>query len=156
MYILRLHELEVLAGTLTAEQVAVFGDLLHDSGVDSIALLEGLLGRRPLADQARDEGRGAGFLVRLADAVEGVSTGDGTDGHVQAALFSEAIVSCWFVGHGVFRTRSRGRAYAEALVHGLVGGVGAPAALGAQHLPRRRSGSSGGKHGVEGSNCGDR
>lgn len=95
VYILRLHELEVLTGTLTAEQVAVFRNLLHDGSVDSIALLEGLLGRCPLANQARDEGRGAGFLVGLADTVESVGTGNGTDGHVQAALFIEAIVSCW-------------------------------------------------------------
>lgn len=61
--------------------------------MDGIALLEGLLGRCPLADEAGDERRGVGVLVGLADAEEGVGTGNGTDGNVQAALLSEAIVS---------------------------------------------------------------
>jgi hypothetical protein len=93
-HILRLHELNSLTGPLTAKQVAVFGSLLHNSSVDSIALLENLLGRGPLGNEAGKEGRGAGFVNGLADAVEGVGTGDGADRDVQAALLSgHAIVS---------------------------------------------------------------
>ena len=73
--------------------MAVFGSLLHQSSVNGIALLEGLLGRSPLADEAGDEGRGVGVLVGLADAEEGVGTGNGTNSDVQTALLSEAIVS---------------------------------------------------------------
>jgi hypothetical protein len=130
--------------------VAVFSNLLHNSGVDSIALLEGLLGGGPLANKAGDEGRGIGFLGGLADAVKDVSTGDGASGDVQAALLGGyAIVSWWSGMRHFLRTRwlrSAGeRAYAEAFVHGLVGGMRAPAALGVQQLPRRGSRSSG-KH----------
>ena len=74
--------------------MAVFSSLLHYSGVDSIALFEGLLGRGPLANEAGDEGWGLGVLVGVADAVKEVSTGEGADGDVQAALLSgHAIVS---------------------------------------------------------------
>jgi hypothetical protein len=81
-HILGLSEAVCLGGSLTAEQVAVRSSLLHDSGVDSIALLEDLLVRRELVNEAGDPGRGAGFLVGLADAVEDVGGGDGADGDV--------------------------------------------------------------------------
>jgi hypothetical protein len=76
-----------LRGALTLKQVLVLGSLLHNSSVNSIALLESLLGGRPLGNETGDPGRGAGVLVGLANAVEEVSGGDGTNGNVEAALY---------------------------------------------------------------------
>jgi hypothetical protein len=85
-HVLRLLQLISLTGTLTLKQVAVLSSLLHNSSVNSIALLESLLRGRPLANEAGDPGRGAGVLVGLANAVEEVSGGEGTNGNVEAAL----------------------------------------------------------------------
>lgn len=94
--LLRLHELIGLTGTLTAEQMTVLSNLLHHSGVNSVALLEGLLGGRPLANEAGDEGRGVGVLAGLADAIEKVSPGNRANSDVETALFGgNAIVSEW-------------------------------------------------------------
>lgn len=87
-HILGLSKGKSLGGALTAEQVAVRSSLLHDSGVDSIALLEDLLGRSPLANEVGDPRRGTGFLVGLANVVEGEGGGDGAAGDVEAALLS--------------------------------------------------------------------
>jgi hypothetical protein len=64
--------------------------------VNSIALLEGLLGGRPLANEAGDEGRGVGILVGLADAVEGVGAGNRADSDVEAALLCENDIVSWW------------------------------------------------------------
>lgn len=80
--------------------MAVRSSLLHHSGVDSIALLEDLLGRRPLVNKAGDPRRLAGFSVGLGDAVEEEGGGDGAGGDVEAALLSgHERVSLVVVGH---------------------------------------------------------
>jgi hypothetical protein len=66
--------------------VTVRSGLLHKSGVDGIALLEVLLRRSELGDQAGDPGLGAGVLSGLADAVEDVCGGNAANGDVEAAL----------------------------------------------------------------------
>jgi hypothetical protein len=99
-HILGLSKGKSLGGALTAEQVAVSSSLLHHSGVNSIALLEDLLGRSPLANEAGDPRGLAGFLVGLGDAVEEVGGGDGAAGDVEAALLSgHGRVSQVVVGH---------------------------------------------------------
>lgn len=74
--------------------MTVLSNLLHHGSVNSVALLEGLLGGCPLADEAGEEGWRVGVLVGLADAVEKVSAGNGRNSDVETALFSgNAIVS---------------------------------------------------------------
>ena len=57
--------------------------------MDSIALLEDLLGRSPLANEVGDPRRRARFLVGLANVVEDEGGGDGAAGDVEATLLSE-------------------------------------------------------------------
>lgn len=85
---LRLLQSKSLAGALGLEQVTVLGGLLKKGGVNGIALLKNLLGGGVLADQAGDEGLGAGILAGRANAVEEVGGGDGADDDVEAALLS--------------------------------------------------------------------
>jgi hypothetical protein len=89
--VLRLLQLKGLAGALGLEQVAVLGGLLKKGGVNGIALLENLLRGAVLANQAGDEGLGAGFLAGRADAVKDVCGGDGADGDVETALLSSRV-----------------------------------------------------------------
>ena len=149
-----------LGWALTAKQVAIKSSLIHDSGVNSIALLEDILGRRPLVNEAGDPRLLAGFLDGLGNVVEDEDRSDGARCDVEAALLcgngrvSQVVVrgrgiSCSASKLGSGRSGRGRRAYAEAFVHGLMGGVRAPAALGAQQLPRRRSRSSGSEHCVE-------
>lgn len=95
--------------------------------------------------------------------VEDEGGGDGATGDVEAALLSghEGLARLsWAIetflallpDSGLVAVGGGRGAYAEAFVHGLVGGMGAPAALGTQQLPRRKSRSSGSEHCVEGSN----
>lgn len=108
-----------LGGSLTAEQVAVRGGLLHDGGVDSIALLKDLLGRRPLVDEAGDPRSRAGFLVGLADAVKEEGGGNGSSSDVEAALLSGHAMVSQVAGKAVrqlllcFQTRVWSRSVGE-------------------------------------------
>lgn len=65
------------------------------------------------------------------------------------ALASVAIETLLSRSPGSSLVAVGGGAYADAFVHRLVGGVRAPAALGAQQLPRRGGRSSGSEHVVE-------
>lgn len=152
-----------LGWALTAKQVAIKSSLIHDSGVNSIALLEDLLGRRPLVNEAGHPRCLAGFLDGLGNVVEDEGGSDGARCDVEAALLGVHVrvsqllvgdrgISCSASKLGSGRGGRGRRAYAETFVHGLMGGVRAPAALSAQQLPRRRSRSSGSEHCVEGSN----
>lgn len=85
-HILGLPQLVRLAGSLRLEQVAVGSGLLQEGGVDGVALLKVFLRRSVLADEAGDPRLRAGFLARLAEAVEDVGGGKAANGDVEAAL----------------------------------------------------------------------
>lgn len=85
-HILGLPQLVRLAGSLRLEQVAVGSGLLQKGSVDGVALLKVFLRRSVLADEAGDPRLRAGFLVRLAEAVEDVGGGKAANGDVEAAL----------------------------------------------------------------------
>lgn len=79
-------QVNVLLARSTGEQVAVDSGLLHGRRSDGIALLEDLLRRRPLADEAGEPGLGAGLLRGLVDAVQDVAGRERRDGNVEARL----------------------------------------------------------------------
>ena len=68
--------------------MAVLGGLLHNCGVNGVALFEGLFRWGPLGDEAGDPRLRAGFLLRLVVAVEGVCGNEATGGDIEAALYS--------------------------------------------------------------------
>lgn len=115
--------------------MAVLGSLLHNCGANGVTLFEDLLGRGPLGNEVGNERLGAGFLLRLGEAVDEVCGDDATGGDVEAALFSgnhnvsNPISWHWrSVETGTLESsevRIGGEeAYTEAFVHGLSVGVG--------------------------------
>ena len=59
--------------------------------MDGVALLKDFLRRGPLANEAGDPRLRAGFLVRLAEAVEDVCGCETTHSDVEAALYGELM-----------------------------------------------------------------
>jgi hypothetical protein len=78
----------MLRRALALEQMAVMRSLLHRNGVDSVSLLEDLLRRGPVRDEARQPRLRPRLLAGLVDSVQSVGDGEGADGDVEAALYS--------------------------------------------------------------------